>query len=408
MTQCFECCRCGQQPCGCGHSLYCGDVLDVLAALSEQSVHCVVTSPPYWALRDYGVAGQIGLENTPEQYVAKMVEVFRGVWRVLRDEGTLWLNLGDSYSSSGSGSGDGGRSTGLEGGLKTQAAARHGHKRRIPEYLKPKDLCGIPWRVAFALHADGWYLRSDIIWSKPNPMPESITDRPTKAHEYLFLLSKQPRYFYDAEAIREPVKPSSGKIRCPNYSHHAGVRLGAPTIQYGRIVGANKRSVWTVPSHPFPQAHFATFPPALIEPCILAGTSDEGCCPECGAPWVRAVEKRRVRTRPGDNTKIAGTSELEHGNRDPGRHITATTTTGWQPGCNCSRDTTYGCGAGPGDEGRVYKPFKPIPCTVLDPFIGSGTTSVVAQANGRRSIGIDLNSKYLDMAVPRLTQPTLF
>jgi len=230
-----------------------------------------VTSPPYFGLRDYGHEGQIGLEQTPEQYIAAMVEVFRCVRDVLADDGTLWLNIGDSYAAN--------RSYQVE---STKGGAKHGPGQSVggkgssvPDGLKPKDLIGIPWLLAFALRADGWYLRQDIIWHKPNPMPESVRDRCTKAHEYIFLLSKSERYFFNSEAIKEPAKVSSEGIRFggkkygdSDDSKHA-TKSGNVSKEYDK---ANKRSVWTVATRPYKGAHFATFPPALIEPCILAGS----------------------------------------------------------------------------------------------------------------------------------------
>ena len=228
-----------------------GDCIESMAGLDPESVHCCITSPPYWGLRDYRVDGQIGLEETPDEYVSKMVDVFRAVRRVLRDNGTLWLNLGDSYAGTGT------------NGLKT------------------KDLVGIPWRVAFALQADGWYLRQDIIWHKPNPMPESVKDRCTKAHEYVFLLSKSAKYYYDHEAIKETAvggrpgnKTHKGKTAYEQGDEKMRTKAGLTKI--GAVTKRNKRSVWTVSPRPFVDAHFAVFPPALIEPCILAG------CPEGG------------------------------------------------------------------------------------------------------------------------------
>jgi DNA modification methylase len=252
-----------------------GDCREVLKTLPDASVHCCVTSPPYWGLRDYGVDAQIGLEQTPEEYVASLVAVFREVRRVLRDDGTLWLNLGDSYA--GAGAGGGGNRKGNEHG---QHDAMVGSLRgTVPSGLKPKDLVGIPWRVAFALQADGWWLRSDIIWHKPNPMPESVTDRPTKSHEYLFLLAKSDRYYYDAEAIAEPAQieqagrvTGRGKQAYANASSFNGMRPQQDNSGgYGNGSVRNKRDVWTVPTAPYKGAHFATFPPALILPCILAG-----------------------------------------------------------------------------------------------------------------------------------------
>jgi DNA modification methylase len=257
-----------------------GDSRERLRELPDQSVNCCVTSPPYFGLRDYGMDGQMGLEATPDAFVAGMVELFREVRRVLRDDGTLWLNLGDSYAASGM------------GGNPTESAHRKQatnsgsliHGRKAPDGSKPKDLIGIPWRVALALQADGWYLRQDIIWSKPNPMPESVTDRCTKAHEYIFMLSKSARYYFDAEAIAEPVarefwNESVGPAYMTKRDGRAdgGKRQGAGPMDGTR----NKRSVWTVASQPFSGAHFATFPPALIEPCILAGCPKGGTVLDC-------------------------------------------------------------------------------------------------------------------------------
>lgn len=248
-------------------TLYLGDCIESMRTMPDASVYTCVTSPPYFGLRDYGHDGQIGLEQTPDEYVAKLVEVFREVRRVLRDDGTLWLNLGDSYTS---------------GGRKTRAPdAKHDGARAMetraptPDDLKPKDLIGIPWRVAFALQADGWYLRQDIIWHKPNPMPESVRDRCTKAHEYIFLLSKSPKYYFDADAIKEP--EVCGRKRGPALHPDTKSTNGNSGLSRRESDGKrNRRSVWTVTTKPFKGAHFATFPPDLIEPCILAG------CPEGG------------------------------------------------------------------------------------------------------------------------------
>jgi len=320
-----------------------GDNRKILRTLPDQSVHCIVTSPPYFGLRDYGVDGQIGLEATPAAYVAELGTVFRECWRVLRDDGTLWLNLGDSYA----GSGKGGQS---DDKRSKNWQPVYGNKGKTYG-LKPKDLIGIPWRVAFALQDDGWYLRSDIIWHKPNPMPESVTDRPTKAHEYIFLLTKSPRYYYDADAVKEPaVKGAAGsefhtgktgihqlgrsstkpRSKADSFKREGSKREQTiPGQGYGThrpdreesdydLETRNRRSVWTVPTSPYPGAHFATFPPALIEPCILAG------CPEGG--------------------------------------------------------------------------------TVLDPFNGSGTTGAVTCAHNRNYIGIDLSADYIELAHVRIRE----
>jgi DNA modification methylase len=352
-----------------------GDCRELLKTLPDASVNCCVTSPPYWGLRDYGVDGQIGLEASPEAYVAELVAVFAEVKRVLRDDGTLWLNLGDSYASDpgkgGSGTPNGrngrgenygramragsGRADGIvdERGQRNRDGTPKGHG------LKAKDLVGIPWRVAFALQADGWYLRQDIIWHKPNPMPESVTDRCTKAHEYIFLLAKSAKYYYDAEAIKEPVTQSSiERLSQPNLENQAGSdrvpgktngpmkavgrggknafrgqgsnrdtetgpanRDGRDMKEIGTDATRNKRSVWTVCTQPYKEAHFATFPPALITPMILAG------CPVGG--------------------------------------------------------------------------------TVLDPFGGSGTTGEVAESLGRNSILCELNPSYIELQKRRTAQTGL-
>jgi DNA modification methylase len=354
-------------------TLYNGDWLDVLRELAAESVHCVVTSPPYWGLRDYGHIGQLGLEPTPEAYVARLVEGFREVRRVLRKDGTLWLNLGDSYIS-----GQGGRQSAAgacrgtirqdrpipkarpelpnapAGWAERAVTPRTYPAANNPYGWKPKDLAGIPWRVAFALQVDGWYLRSDVIWAKPNPKPESVTDRPTRAHEYLFLLSKSPRYFFDADAVREPALWPDGpnspeSIKSPHgqgftraagnptweqrkaAGAHAGghgplaiegsgtqrnVHGNGLTHDLGSRTGRNLRSVWTIATEPYPGAHFATFPQRLVEPCILAG------CPVGG--------------------------------------------------------------------------------TVLDCFAGSGTTGLVAERLGRRSILIELSADYAAQAMERI------
>ena len=261
-----------------------GDCRETLKSIPNNSIHTCVTSPPYFGLRDYGMEDQIGLEQTQEEFVAQLVSVFREVKRVLRDDGTLWLNLGDSYAGSGKGrNGDGSPNVNPLSKQATSAGTIIGNlvKSQTPN-CKPKDLIGIPWRVAFALQADGWYLRQDIIWHKPNPMPESVQDRCTKAHEYIFLLSKSPKYYFDHEAIKEPVTGSTvRRLSQKNLLNQSGSdRVPFKTNGTMKAVGntetRNKRSVWTVTTKPFKGAHFATFPPDLIEPCILAG------CPKGG------------------------------------------------------------------------------------------------------------------------------
>jgi len=255
------------------HRIILGDCIAGMKSLGDQSVNTCVTSPPYWGLRDYGHGEQIGLEQTPEAYVAKMVDVFREVRRVLRDDGTLWLNLGDSYAGPKGNT----RGEGAGGGKERGEAMGFGGaigKTPVPPGLKPKDLVGIPWRVAFALQADGWYLRQDIIWHKPNPMPESVTDRCTKAHEYIFLISKKPHYYYDHEAVKEPARNWGTRDRSemrdgttdPKLKHH-----GLKGKAWENNPMKNKRSVWTVTTRGYKGAHFAVYPEELILPCVLAG-----------------------------------------------------------------------------------------------------------------------------------------
>ncbi len=283
------------------------EVLDGLRMLPDASVNCCVTSPPYWGLRDYGVVGQLGLERTPEEYVAAMVSVFREVRRVLRADGTCWINLGDSYAAGGQPSNRNGiGKSGLKNDGRSEDSRLHSNGLiktkgmilpQVETGLKPKDLCGIPWRVAFALQADGWYLRSDIIWAKPNPMPESVTDRPTKAHEYLFLLTKSERYAYDAAAIAEaalqPVGEPRlcGQIKSTAFAHGGtlGTHQGAST--------RNKRSVWSVTSEPYAEAHFAVMPTQLVEPCVMAGCPEGGTVldPFAGSGTVGVVALRHAR-----------------------------------------------------------------------------------------------------------------
>ena len=271
-----------------------GDALDVLTGLASESTQCCVTSPPYWGLRDYNVDGQIGLEKTPDEYVESLVCVFRELRRVLRDDGTLWLNIGDSYAAGGKGGG--GSFMAERKDAAWQGRSKVNGWRTPPHGLKPKDLVGIPWRVAFALQKDGWYLRSDIIWAKPNPMPESVTDRPTKAHEYVFLLSKSARYYFDADAVREE---SVGVLNSSVGFNDEGqrARQGVKGRTYGKDEdqkGRNIRTVWPIATSPFPGAHFAVMPPKLVEPCIMAGSKKRDVIldPFAGAGTVGLVSDR--------------------------------------------------------------------------------------------------------------------
>lgn len=295
-----------------------GDAVAQLRQLPSESVHCVVTSPPYWSLRDYRAKGQIGLEADPAAYVAKLLEVFAEVRRVLRSDGTCWVNLGDCYAQSGRGK-VGSRST-LNGSRYCHNEANRAMKargesyRRPPAGWKPKDLLLLPARVAIALQDAGWWLRADLIWEKPNAIPEPVRDRPTRAHEYLFLLSKSEHYFYDDVAVQERALGGGGR---------------------------NLRSVWRIPTIPYPEAHFATFPEELVEPCVRAGTSERGCCSSCGTPVLRRV--KRVRTVDGVPAPKLGAFRStskgapSYGNGiGHGRIATQVQTTGWEPGCRCS------------------------------------------------------------------------
>lgn len=464
-----------------------GDAATCLAEMDEGSVQCIVTSPPFYGLRDYGTATweggdadcdhrspaerrqiphgdgrtkdayaderhlipgagalypdvcgkcgaqrvdrQIGLEPTPEEWVESLVRVFREARRVLRDDGVFWLEVGDTYNAY----------NGNRGTQSTYAGERvrvgepqvpSGHGLMVPT-LKPKDLVGAPWMLAFALRADGWYLRSDTIWWRPNPMPESVLDRPTKAHSYVFLLTKSPRYFYDAEAIREPHKHDGRKATQiasngagisthENYEHRQGAERWPGS-------GANVRSVWSIPTESTPYAHFATFPQALVERCLKAGTSERGACCECGRPWVRIV-----RATGG----LLGASWHDHaddlgagaGQGTHGQVMYATyrrESVGWQPACDhydhlyallprpSKRRKAMHRDSWPGRWKRVraragLEDWRTVPCVALDPFMGSGTTAVVARRLHLHAVGIDLSEEYLRIASDRLKQLSLF
>jgi DNA modification methylase len=381
-------------------ALYCGDALATLRELPAGSVHCCVTSPPYWGLRSYCGEGtpekahEMGLEPDPTTYVAGMVAVFAEVRRVLRDDGTLWLNLGDSYVANGSGQ--------VPQTKDHKGSGFPGPNRDGLTGLAPKNLVGIPWRVAFALQADGWYLRQDIIWHKPNPMPESVTDRCTKAHEYMFLLSKSARYWYDAEAIKEPCESGPSDIRkmeqklqrfdAKHFHTDPGPLAAAnPSTNIGnkRAVGdpsgRNRRSVWTIATAPYSGAHFATFPPKLIEPCILAGCPDR-CCPKCGAGWERIIEKSGGSIGHGSWT-CHDEKDAERGMVQNQTAAKAKTTDGSYTVRTVGFRSTCGCGD-----------TATVPGVVLDPFGGSGTTGAVAVAHGRRAVLIELKPDGLAQA----------
>ena len=393
-----------------------GDVREVLKSFDDESVQCVVTSPPYWGLRDYGTAtweggdddcdhtindgtfdpkkgrvverpdrssdksccircgakridAQLGLEPTPEEYVENMVSVFQEVKRVLRKDGTVWLNLGDSYAGSNGSRGITENTHSVKKGDKVLLKRIEG--RNFTEHkeggmpiispdsigLKHKDLVGIPWRVALALQSDGWWLRSDIIWNKPNPMPEAVKDRPTKSHEYIFLLTKSAKYYYDTDAIRELTGNESS--------------------------GRNKRSVWKITTQPYKEAHFATFPEELPETCIKAGTSKAGCCADCGTPWVIEREQLTTPEREPRINRIGVIPKRDKACRMNSKNMESIVwrIKGWKANCDCNADK--------------------VPCVVLDIFAGSGTTLRVASKLGRKGIGIELNPEYIKILKKR-------
>jgi DNA modification methylase len=422
------------------NTIYHGDALEVLKTFPDNSIDCCVTSIPYWGLRDYGTGkwiggdknckhqrkkhgdkcitgtrnviggtgngiykdvcnmcgairkdAQIGLEKTPGEFVTKIVKVFMEVLRVLKPTGTLWLNIGDTYAQSSYGTG---------GGWAKNEKPYHNapsQKRSLfsdPGYkhgLKNKNIVGIPFRVAFALQEAGWYLRQDIIWNKPNPMPESVTDRCTKAHEYIFLLSKSPNYYYDAEAIKtESFDPNDDRGGRGNQKRIPTEKISG-IRNSGIYPKANKRSVWTVTTQPYSEAHFATFPEKLIEPCILAGTSEKGCCSECGKPYKRIVKKKLIPTYKASFNSVIDKRDLEADIQDQGSNRSKdghkplwayySETVGWRATCKCEAEI--------------------VPAIVLDPFNGSGTTTILSRKKGRDSIGIELNEKYIEMSNKR-------
>ena len=433
-----------------GFEVLLGDCIESMKKLPAESVDMCVTSPPYYCLRDYGTASwdggdencdhlgkpviqrvgfnerytgkapvkldkqgelrepfkgecgkcgakrvddQIGLEATLGGYIDNMVSVFNEVHRVLKPEGTLWLNLGDSYNGSGGAGGDYNK-----GGLKEGQPKYPG---RNEPTLKRKDLMGVPWRVAFALQEAGWYLRQDIIWAKPNCMPEPVKDRCTKSHEYLFLLTKQEKYYYDHVAIKEPVLTASLKRAETSWDsdhpstgfHGNGIHTEKMGTRFVDPAGRNKRSVWTVSPKPYKGAHFAVFPPELIEPCILAGTSAKGCCLKCGKAYVRLTERANKSNWEFRKSKGATGGSKDGGNKQQigsgwshDLPLETNTTIGWVATCECDAEV--------------------VPAVVLDPFGGSGTTAGVAVKHGRNAILCELNEEYAALIPSRVESIT--
>jgi DNA modification methylase len=340
-------------------SLYLGNSLKVLPTLPDNlGVQCLVTSPPYFNVRDYKHKEQIGLEKTPEEYIENLVKIFRECKRLLREDATLWVNIGDSY--------------------------------------KDKNLIGVPWMLAFAMKADGWCWRQEIIWQKTCPMAESVKDRPHKSHEVILFFAKSSKYYYDILADTVPYSQASvSRAQYPiiAISGKGVVRQAGEKCPKGTDIKAKKqlklkeegRALWSVwgdlTTEPSTLDHFALMPPSLAKRCIKLSTSQKGCCSACRSPYIRQVEKERKPTRPGKNTKVKEKG-LAIGNRDPERHVTESTTVGWLPSCSCNAEV--------------------VPCLVMDPFGGAFTTGLAAQRLGRAFLGVELNPEYFDTGVERL------
>lgn len=359
------------------YDLLLGNNLELLGQLEPKSVHTAITSPPYFpSIRDYGAKptlwfdgwiGCLGNETDPQKYCEHLVDIFRSLKRALRDDGTLWVNIGDSFAKN----------------------------NKFREFgIKQKDIFGIPWMFAFAMRTDGWYLRNDHIWNKPDCMPDSAQDRFVRSHEYLFQFAKTDKYYFDHQAVREPASDVSLKrIAQKNFANQKGgekdygktgvnkSRSARKAIEnFARNPGRNKRTVWNIPTARLKENHFAAFPTKLPEICLLASTSAKGCCTSCGSPWIRVVDKERIATRPALENKNDDSAKA---NRDPQRHITIMNTAGWKPSCDCNIEDVQ-------------------PCTVLDPFNGAGSTGVAAVAAGRRYIGIELVPEYVDISKRRI------
>ena len=420
----------------------CGDSLRRLEELPDDSIHCVVTSPPYWGLRDYESEGAIGLEPTWDDHLGRLMRVFEQVKRVLRPDGTLWLNYGDAYVGPSKGGGG-------EGLQRTNNGTRINYALKM-DGLTTKSLMMMPSRVAIALQEQGWILRSEIIWHKPNPMPESVTDRPTNAHEKIFLFSKSLKYFYDATAVRTSrtddslsrdfrqlggrrVHVEEDKIRRKRYPNRriSGVRYrefyDSLSDEDKALYGANLRNVWSIPVSGFPEAHFATFPASLIEPCIKAGTSEKGVCVDCGTPW-RRITSRAVVFESGSGKagnepegKHKGTTQATSGEYDVrmGPKVSLKTV-GWQPTCSCY-DEEYKKFPKPKKMRKKLQrmawwqgwwkrarsrpgldSWSVKPATVLDPFAGAGTVGVLAPKIGRDAMLIEINPKYVGIMERRI------
>lgn len=370
----------------------CCDALEGLRELEAESVDCCVTSPPYWNLRDYGVDGQLGLEPHPSLYLEKLWAIFDEAQRVLKPSGTCWVVLGDTYGTTG---GDLNKrdATAINTGQRAvvEKAGMRGGNRTCPRddaWLRPKQKLLIPARFAIGMQERGWLLRSDIIWAKGNPLPEPVRDRPTRSHEHLFLFVKQAKYWYDAAAIAEAVVQDDyrPKPEIPPPHHQATGNTGLGCGSRGNGVTRNSRDVWTINTQPFPEVHFAVFPPALPQRCIRAGCPAQ-VCEECGKPWKRVVELGELRDHPDRENRTVAAEQFDadlNAYKDGGTlgKVRERKTVGWQPTCECNGAT--------------------VPGLVLDPFCGSGTTGQVAVEEGRRFLGFELNPKYVEMSKRRI------
>ena len=358
-----------------------GDTLAELRQMESESVQMCVTSPPFYRLRDYGIAGQIGLEPTLAEYLTALVDVFLEVRRVLRRDGVCFIEMGDSYSGGGHG----------PGGKGDEHSQRMGSENFRITTMGSKQLLGVPWRLAFALQDNGWILRRDIVWHKPNVIPESVKDRPTCSHTFIFLLAKSQRYYFDGEAIKEASTGQNGQAA--NFARDSKDDLvpgqwatqhrldREPTANNGT---RNCRDVWSIPTEPLALGHFAAFPTELARRCILAGTSERGCCPVCGKPWVRIAqaETEAPPYRRGNKPETQHAYWGESDTRTLGM-VQVVNTLAWRPQCS-------------------HELKSPVPCTVLDPFSGAGTTLMVAHRLGRRAVGIELNPDYCSMSRDRI------
>ena len=411
-----------------------GDSLEELKKIKKSTFHCCITSPPYWGLRDYGIEGQVGREDSVSTYVESLVNISLEVKRVLRDDGTYWLNIGDTYCGAGHTNKEvpDPKYAAREQEQKAIALNTYNSKTKL-EGFKSKELLGIPWEVVKALqkpilscnecnykghwikwghipnhrkwcpickkivdyskYEDGWYLRTDIIWSKNNPIPDPVKDRPTRSHEYIFLLTKNKKYYYDFHAVLESALESNRKSSRIGAKNQIGTQRKDQGRTYAGDIKRNKRTVWTVSVANFPSAHFATFPEKLIEPCILAGTSEKGCCPKCLSPWKKIIKREEQLITVYNSSKNKNSCDIFNNKidnkkmpQDKEEYRILFKNKGWEPTCNCGEKDV-------------------IPSVILDCFSGAATTGYVSIGRGRKYVGIEINQKYIDISEKRLDNP---